>query len=160
MNKKKNLPARGSKNPWVWKEILQLLDIPTSKWKKNDWVNAAKCLASNATERGIINRAISDGIKKDLSEHINTVTKRRRGRPEKRPSVKPEEMLEHVESKRQELAKEKNVDPSKITDKAVAFSLAEYAKNKDKTIRISKHQLGEKYQNWIKSLKRKAKIGF
>ena len=160
MNKKKNLPERGSKNPWVVKEISQLLDIPTSKWKKNDWVNAAKCLASNATERGIINRAISDGIKKDLSEHINTVTKRRRGRPEKRPTIIPKNMLEIVERLRLKLAQKKKVDPSKITDKAVAFSLAEYSKNKDKTIRISKHQLGEKYQNWIKSLKRKAKLGF
>jgi len=149
-----------SKNPWLSKEISRLLSIPTPKWKKSDWVAAARFLASKSPARGIINRAISDGIKKDLSEHINTVTKKRRGRPEKLTPEFAKEMLCHVETKRKILAEEKNVNPTEITDKSVAMSLGEYMYgSQNKTRYVSKDKLIKDIQQWIKYLKRKAKSG-
>ena len=150
--------VRKSNNPWLSKEISRLLNLATFKWKKNDWEDAAKFLAV-PKPKGIIAGVWYESIRKELSDHINNVNKKRRGRPEKRPTIIPKNMLEIVERQRLKLAQKKKVDPSKITDKAVAFSLAEYSKNKDKTIRISKYQLGEKYQNWIKYLKIQAKTG-
>ena len=106
--------------------------------------------------KGIIIEAILDGVKNELSEHINYVNKKRRGRPKKRPTVIPKNVLKIVERRRLTLAQKKKVDPSKITDKAVAMSFAEYSKNTNKTNRISKYELGTQYQNWIKYLKRQA----
>jgi len=155
---RKTQANRKPKNPWLSKEISRLLNMPTSKWKKNDWVNAAKFLAV-PKQKNIIIETILDGVKNELSEHINTVTKKRRGRPEKRLPFTTEKILEIVEARRQTLGQMKKIDSSKITDKAIAMSFAVHEKKANKTTRDSKYQLGRKYQNFIKYMKRKAKTG-
>jgi len=120
--------VRKSNNPWLSEEISRLLNLATFKWKKNDWVDAAKFLAREGP-KGLINEAMNEGIKRDLSEHINNLSKRPRGHPEWLTTVKVKEWLVFVEDIRQQLAGERDKNPSKITDKAVARKIAEIAQH-------------------------------
>jgi len=143
----------GPKNIPTHKELSRLLDVPISKWRKEDWANATIFLVSEPT--GIIAGIQYKSNEKKLSDRINyNESKRRRGRPETRPLVQAKKIIEVVERQRQKLADKRKVDTSKITDKDVAMSFAVLTKT-DKTISISKYKLCEKYQNYIKYMRRK-----
>jgi len=147
----------GPKNIPTHKELSRLLDVPKSKWRKEDWANATIFLASEPT--GIIAGIQYKSNERKLFARINyNESKRRRGRPETRPLVQAKKIIEVVERQRQKLADKRKVDTSKITDKDVAMSFAVLTKT-DKTIRFSKYKLCEKYQSYIKYMKIKAKSG-
>ena len=147
--------------------IFRLLNRPVSKWTKGDSLYAARLLSTeflSTTLTGLIHRHWLSVIALKLSSPTGASTSvkhgpRKRGRPEKLTKKHAEEMLRAVAIVRQELARERGVQPSKITDKDVAMSIAENSLRTKGDPPYLKHELGNGMQNWIKYLKRKVKSG-
>jgi len=145
-------------------DISKLLDKPTSKWKKNDWMKVAKLFAT-PRPKGIIAGVVHESFLKDISERVNyhgtsrqQIPKKPVGRPEVLTINHAKDMLRIFENKRQKLAQVKKVSHLKIKDKDVAMSFAENAKDILKARRISKYTLFREIQGRVKYLKRKMKL--
>ena len=147
--------------------IFRLLNRPVSKWTKGDSLYAARLLSTeflSTTLTGLIHRHWLSVIALKLSSPTGASTSvkhgpRKRGRPEKLTKECAAENLRILEIRRHDLAKERGVQLSKVTDKDVAFRIAEHTLRTKGDALYLKDALGKDMQNWIKYLKRKVKSG-
>ena len=129
-----------------------LLDRPSSKWRKEEWIAAAKILADDTQP----NQHYKDEVATRVNAQGETgSSKRRRGRPER---VKdPHHLLVLVERVKKRLADEKGVDQTDIKDVEVANSFAVKAMGRAGGKGYVAPELIAKYQNAIKYVRYKTK---
>jgi hypothetical protein len=137
-----------------------LLDRPSSKWRKEEWLAAAKILADDTQPTGIIDAVMHQAYKDEVATRVNAQgkrgsSKRRRGRPVR---VKdPHRLLVLVEQVKKRLADEKGVDQTDIKDVEVANSFAAKAMGRAGGKGYVAPELIARYQNAIKYVRYKTK---